>query len=107
MERKIEAMSRWALLTSAGYFMYRMVRQYIRRLRSRDEFAPLSPGTDLVKCPRCYTYVPIDTAMRTSVKGYTLHFCSSECLEAYRRNHQDIDAHAIEDAASEGMKDEV
>ena len=88
-------MSRWALLTSAGYFIYRMAKQYIRRLRP-EKTLHLGPGTDLVKCPRCYTYVPVDSAMRSSVTGEIVHFCSPECLEAYRRDQQDIDAKAIE-----------
>ena len=90
-------MSRWTALTGAGYFLYRLIRQYIIQLRGKDKFASIGPGTDLVKCPRCYTYVPVDTAMRATARGSALHFCSPECLEAYRRDHQDIDAQAIKE----------
>ena len=87
-------MSRWAILASTGYFLYRMAKQYVRRLRP-DKTLHIGPGTDLVKCPRCYTYVPVDTSMRASINGYTVHFCSPECLEAYRRDGEDVDARAI------------
>ena len=88
-------MSRWALFTSAGYFFYRMAKQYLRLLKPEEQ-KHIGPGTDLEKCPRCYTYVPIDTAMRSSIGGNTVHFCSPECLEAYRRDQQGVDDKAIE-----------
>lgn len=90
-------MKKWGLFGSASYFFYRWARHYIRRLRTSESLLNIGPGTNLVKCPRCYTYVPEDTAMRVMANGYLLHFCSPECLESYRRDHQEVDARAIDD----------
>lgn|GEM_PF-5258664 len=67
----------------------------MQRLRKPEIPLHLGAGTDLAKCPRCYTYIPVDAALRASVNGFTMHFCSPECLEAYRRDRQDVDAYAL------------
>lgn len=87
-------MSRWAALASAGYFLYRMAKKFVVQARQKDNLH-LESGTDMAKCPRCYTYVDVDTTMRASVDGISMQFCSPECLEAYRRYEQDIDARAM------------
>lgn len=98
-------MSRFALLATAGYFAYRMAKRFIRRIKPVNNQKYLGPGTDLVKCPRCYTYVPVDGTILSNVGGRRERFCGPECLEAYRRDQQDVQAHSI-DSGEEMMKDE-
>lgn len=89
-------MSRLALISSVGYFFYKMARQYIRRIKPEKRLY-LGAGTDMVKCARCYTYVPQDTSLSIRVNGKEMTFCSSECIEAYRRDWQDIESSALGD----------
>jgi len=41
-------------------------------------------GEDLVKDPYCGTYVPESSAVKETIDGKTLYFCSNECLEKYK-----------------------
>jgi YHS domain-containing protein len=38
---------------------------------------------ELVKDPRCQTYIPINTAFRKKMAGKNLYFCSEECMDRY------------------------
>lgn len=89
-------MSRLAIISSIGYFLYKMAKQYIRRVKPEKRFY-LGAGTEMVKCARCYTYVPQDTSFTTRVNGVEMVFCSRECLEAYRRDWQEIEPSALSD----------
>ena len=40
---------------------------------------------ELVKDPVCQTYVLMSRALRSDVGGATVHFCSRECQDRYRR----------------------
>jgi len=85
----------WPLITGVGHFIFNLFRDTVIKARgagNRDDTRALGRGTDMVKCARCHTYVPHYAGLSAKVGGYTLHFCSKECFEAYRRDHQDIDA---------------
>jgi YHS domain-containing protein len=44
------------------------------------------PATDvMVKDPVCGTYVPMRDAIRKTIGGQSLYFCSQECLSAYKK----------------------
>jgi len=90
------ALNRWPLITGIGHFIYKLVKEILRKAREGAPGPALGSGTDMVKCPRCYVYVQAESAISTRVEGRTFHFCSKECLEAYRRDHQDIDAAALD-----------
>jgi YHS domain-containing protein len=53
--------------------------QFGNRLERRDE---------LVKDPVCQTYVVMSRAVRSEVDGATVHFCSRECRDRYRRGER-------------------
>ncbi len=45
------------------------------------------PVTDvMVKDPACGTYLPQKDAIRATVRGRTLYFCSIQCLSDYRKS---------------------
>jgi len=87
----------WAFLKDVARLMYDLLRETIRIGRSATPPRTIGPGAEMVKCPRCYTYVTIVSALSARIGGNSLHFCSKECLEAYRRDYQDIDAAALKD----------
>jgi len=43
---------------------------------------------ELVKDPVCQTYVVMSRALRSEVGGTTVHFCSRECQDKYRRGER-------------------
>jgi len=53
--------------------------QAAKRSERRDE---------LVKDPVCQTYVVMSRALRSEVGGATVHFCSRECQDRYRRGER-------------------
>lgn len=87
----------WPLVKTVGKFFFHFVKETIRKARQGSHQPSIGPGTEMAKCARCYTYVPLSGALPGKIMGYTLHFCSNECFEAYRRDHHDIDAAAIGD----------
>jgi uncharacterized protein len=40
-------------------------------------------GEDLVEDPYCHTYIPLSNAVKTSVQGKAVYFCSKKCLEEF------------------------
>ncbi len=49
----------------------------------------LTGGEDLIEDPYCHTYIPISSALSWKDPDEKTHyFCSSACLEKYRKNHE-------------------
>lgn len=44
---------------------------------------PGANGEDLVEDPYCHTYIPQTNALKASVQGKALYFCSKKCLEEF------------------------
>jgi YHS domain-containing protein len=70
------------------YVVYRFLKVLFapseRVTGSASGSPPRLKGEDLVKDPYCGTYIPINSAYKTTVNGETLYFCSRECLEKYK-----------------------
>jgi len=81
-------------LVIAGIIVY-VVYRFLKALFTPSERVsgnasggtPRIEGEDLVKDPCCGTYVPINSAFRTTLNGKTMYFCSRECLEKYKREN--------------------
>jgi len=41
---------------------------------------------ELVQDPHCLTYIPKETALRTTIGGNIHYFCSQTCLEEFKRS---------------------
>ena len=54
------------------------------RRPSQSSGPPVSPGGELKKDPVCGTYVSTSVALRETVRGETVYFCSPECRDKYR-----------------------
>ncbi len=55
---------------------------------SRHEAAPPAPGGETSRDPVCGIFVSTEVSHRLEMDGETLHFCSSDCLEKYKRNRR-------------------
>jgi len=69
------------------YIVYKLMR-IVRRGLPAGNNKPgkginTTGGEDLVQDPLCRTYIPISQAIRASIEGKSLYFCSQECLERY------------------------
>ena len=43
-----------------------------------------STDKELVQDPHCHTYIPKETALRTTIEGEVCYFCSQACLDEYK-----------------------
>jgi YHS domain-containing protein len=57
-----------------------------RRAMQRPQTPPVPLGGELKKDPVCGTYVSMATAIKETVKGEAVYFCSKECREKYRQS---------------------
>jgi len=73
------------------YVVYRFLKSLFtpaeRPVGNASRGTPRIEGEDLVKDPCCGTYVPINSAYKITLNGKTLYFCSSACLEKYKREN--------------------
>ena len=77
---------RFAILCFFIYLLYRLAKWIIQSagLKGREtQHQVPAKSEDLVEDPYCHTYVPLSQAMKTSIDGQDVHFCSKECLEKY------------------------
>ena len=79
---------RWVIAGIAGYIIYILVRNELRKHTARKEplradMPDAAKGGDMVQDPICGAYVAV--AASVSVRdGKTVHrFCSYECRDAY------------------------
>jgi len=96
---------RWPLATAVAHFLFNFIRDTLDAARRQRAPDSLGCGTEMVKCPRCFLYVPADKSISARVEGNPLNFCSVECLEAYRRDHGEIDPTAAIGAWSRNKND--
>ena len=47
-----------------------------------------TPATEMVQDPNCQTFVPKTEAVRQSVGGRELYFCSRKCAEEYQLKNE-------------------
>jgi YHS domain-containing protein len=71
--------------------LFLLVRSALRGLfapklqrRAPQSSPPPSPGGELKKDPVCGTYVSTEVAVRETIKGQVVYFCSPECRDKYR-----------------------
>jgi YHS domain-containing protein len=80
------------LLTILLYLVFILVRNFAASVtRRKDRFArPPGPvkTEDLVQDPYCHRYIPESEALKASLDGQTLYFCSRECLEKYKAGNK-------------------
>jgi|GEM_PF-76195 YHS domain-containing protein len=76
------------LLTVLLYLVFLLVRSFAASIARRKQVMTRRPASvqseDLVQDPVCRRYVPEGEAIKASIDGRTLHFCSRECLEKFR-----------------------
>jgi YHS domain-containing protein len=79
---------RWVLFLAILIVVLAAVMPALRT-RSLRVPTPGAPRRDeLVKDPVCQTYVVLSRAITSEADGRTVHFCSRECAERYRRGER-------------------
>ena len=76
------AIALWLIIASMRRLFLRLA--FSRRDQEEDKEHPELP---LVQDLQCGRFVLARDAVRTSVHGQELHFCSQECRDRYRRSH--------------------
>jgi YHS domain-containing protein len=78
----------WIRLVVAAivlYLLYRVGRTLFRPAGRASVPGRRNPGgEDLVEDPVCGSYVPEGSALKASVNGRTVYFCSRDCLEKFK-----------------------
>lgn len=76
------------LLTILLYLVFLLVRNFAASIARKKEAMARRPAPvqseDLVQDPVCRRYIPESEAIKASVDGRTLHFCSRECFEKFK-----------------------
>jgi YHS domain-containing protein len=62
-----------------------VIRTYKTLKKQRESFA----DKEMVQDPLCHTYVPKETALRTTIGGKVYYFCSQDCLDEYIKEARD------------------
>jgi YHS domain-containing protein len=81
------------LIAALGFsFILNAVRILLSPFRRKGGVKDVVTGADsrvvtdvMVKDPVCGTYVPMGDAVRKTIGGRTLYFCSQECLSQYKK----------------------
>ena len=76
---------RWGLLFAAVVIVLVALMPTLRAWSQRRPPGASSRRDELVKDPVCQTYVVMSRAVKAERDGVTVHFCSRECAERYRR----------------------
>lgn len=71
------------------YLLYRFIKAIFYPSTKRNvDIMPSNERFDedeMVKDPYCETYIPIRGSYSVKIKGESLYFCSTECLEKYKQ----------------------
>jgi YHS domain-containing protein len=76
---------RWGLFLAAVVLLIVVLLPTLRAWSQRLPQGRSSRRDELVKDPVCQTYVVVSRAVKAERDGVTVHFCSRECAERYRR----------------------
>jgi uncharacterized protein len=78
----------WIRLVLAAivlYLLYRVGKTLFRPTGRASVPGRRHPGgEDLMEDPVCGTYVPEGSALKVSVNGRAVYFCSRDCLEKFK-----------------------
>jgi YHS domain-containing protein len=79
---------RFIIIMLMTYLAYKFLMGLFITKGTQQRHVPRQPGQsasgeDLVEDPYCHTYIPLSNALKTSVQGKTVHFCSKKCLEEF------------------------
>lgn len=82
-------MLRFIIIMLITYLAYKFLTGLFVTKRTQHRHVPSQPGQmasreDLVEDPYCHTYIPLSNALKISVQGKTVYFCSKKCLDEYK-----------------------
>ncbi len=80
---------RFIIIMLLTYLAYKFLKGLFATKGNQQRHVPGQPGRgaggeDLVEDPYCHTYIPLSNALKTSVEGKDVYFCSKKCLEKFK-----------------------
>ena len=80
---------RFIIIMLLTYLAYKFLKGLFVTKGNQQRHMPGQPGRgasgeDLVEDPYCHTYIPLSNALKTSVEGKDVYFCSKKCLEEFK-----------------------
>lgn len=86
-------MGRWIVLAVAGFILYTLLRNELRKRNSGSPAAEgkssAKPTASMVKDPNCGAYVEAEGAISVRDGDTVHHFCSYECRDAFLKKLQE------------------
>ena len=76
----------FALLYLCYYILKKAILPALRTYKILRKYHDSPPANEMVQDPQCNTYIPKETALRTTIDGEVYYFCSQECLDEYTRS---------------------
>jgi uncharacterized protein len=85
--RKMARLILIAILVMIAYFTVKSFFRPVRKPRPKPDFPrpEKEDAAEMVQDPECGTYIPLESAEKTVIKGQTYYFCSQKCREAFQR----------------------
>jgi YHS domain-containing protein len=78
----------FALLCLCYYVLKKIIFPTQRTYKIFKRYHQSSTDKELVQDPHCHTYISKETALRATIGGEVLYFCSQKCLEEYKKAHE-------------------
>jgi YHS domain-containing protein len=76
----------FVLLYLCYYVLKKAILPALRTYKILKKKHVSSADKELVQDPHCHTYIPKETALRTTIGGEVYYFCCQDCLDEYKRN---------------------
>jgi len=74
------------------YLVYRLVKAWgpslFKSEDGQEQGVVSHQSTELMKDPQCGTYFLKRDGVEVEIEGKRVHFCSHDCLEAFKKTHQ-------------------
>lgn len=80
---------RFIIIMILAYVAYKFLTGLFRTKGAQNRpvpgrSGPGATGEDLVEDPYCHTYIPLSSALKVSLQGQDVYFCSPKCRDEYR-----------------------
>jgi len=75
------------MLALAGFIFYSMISGLLRQgpKQQKKNKNRSQEGEKMVADPQCGTYLPLSDAVKATIEGKELYFCSKKCMKEYKK----------------------
>ncbi len=74
------------ILTLAGFIFYSMISGLLGPKARKRPPNRTKEGETMVEDPQCGTYLPQGDAIKATINGRQVYFCSKKCLKEYKKS---------------------